>query len=74
MKSRNDLSSVGLSSDKKESVDILGVFKSITHKWIAIIVFLILWQILPTLGLVNQIFIPTPTTIAATGWEMILSG
>lgn len=74
MKSRSDLSSVGVSSDKKESFDILGVFKSITHKWIAIIVFLIIWQILPTLGLVNQIFIPTPTTIAATGWEMIVSG
>lgn len=74
MKSRNDLSIVGISSDKKDSFDILGFFKSITHKWIAIIVFIILWQILPTLGLVNEIFIPTPTTIAATGWDMILSG
>jgi len=35
---------------------------------------LILWQVLPTLGLVNQIFIPTPTTILVEMWSLILDG
>ncbi|MDR3292009.1 MAG: ABC transporter permease [Methanobrevibacter sp.] len=35
---------------------------------------MILWQVLPTLGLVNQIFIPTPTTILVEMWSLILDG
>lgn len=73
MKSLNETKNLNGSS-KKRSFDIFWIFKSFTHKWIAIIVFLILWQILPPLGVVNEIFIPTPTTIALSGWEMILSG
>lgn len=50
------------------------LFKSTLHKYIAIIVFLIAWQILPTLGLVNQIFIPTPTTILSEMYRLCLDG
>lgn len=55
------------------SFDIFGFFKNILHKYAAIIVFLLLWQILPTIGLVNEIFIPTPTTIVSTMWQLILT-
>jgi NitT/TauT family transport system permease protein len=53
---------------------IVGFFKSAVHKYIAVIVFLILWQILPTLGLVNEIFIPTPTTIVFEAYQLTLDG
>jgi NitT/TauT family transport system permease protein len=52
----------------------MGWFKSVAHKYLAIIVFLIAWQIFPTIGLVNEIFIPTPTTILAEIWKLTLDG
>lgn len=56
------------------SFNLIKFIKTITHKYTAIIVFLLLWQILPTIGVVNQIFIPTPTTIAAEMWELTVTG
>ncbi|KZX14799.1 putative aliphatic sulfonates transport permease protein SsuC [Methanobrevibacter cuticularis] len=52
----------------------MSFFKSALHKYIAIIIFLIAWQILPTLGLVNQIFVPTPTAILAEMWRLSADG
>lgn len=52
----------------------ISIIKSLLHNYIAIIIFLLAWQILPTLGLVNQIFIPTPTTILAEMWTLCLDG
>jgi len=75
MKSETEIFDATGSSRSGKLPSILGNFlKNITHKYAAIVVFLLLWEILPTLGLVNQIFIPTPTTIAAQMWELILSG
>lgn len=56
------------------SFNLKKFLKTITHKYTAIFVFLLLWQILPTIGLVNQIFIPTPTTIAAEMWQLTVTG
>ncbi len=54
--------------------NIVNYFKHFTIKWAAIIIFIILWQVLPTIGVLNPIFIPTPTTIAETIIELTLSG
>lgn len=78
MKSNTEISEVTESfQDSRSSgyyYNIVKFIKNVTHKYTAIIVFLLLWQILPTLGLVNQIFIPTPTTIAAQMWQLTLTG
>ena len=81
MKSKAEILDANATESLKKSADantfsfnVVRFFKSIAHKYIAIIVFLLLWQILPTLGLVNEIFVPTPTTIAATMWQLTLSG
>jgi len=39
-----------------------------------IVAFLVIWQILPKLGLMNEKFISTPTTILKTGWDLLKSG
>jgi NitT/TauT family transport system permease protein len=75
MKSETELfDASGSSGSQKFSISLGNFLKNITHKYAAIIVFLILWEILPTIGLVNQIFIPTPTEIAAQMWQLILDG
>jgi len=33
-----------------------------------------IWQVLAGRGVLNPLFFPTPTFLAATGWDMILSG
>jgi NitT/TauT family transport system permease protein len=55
-------------------LNVTSFLKSSLHKYAAIIVFLIAWQIAPTIGLVNPIFIPTPTVILETFWELLLNG
>ncbi|WP_019178696.1 ABC transporter permease [Methanomassiliicoccus luminyensis] len=44
------------------------------HVFGAIIVFLVLWEIAPDLGLINEVIIPTPTTIFDKFVQTILSG
>ena len=63
-----------LDASDKSSFNVLGYLKHLTHKYVAILVFFILWQILPSLNPTWAIFIPTPTTIAETIWGLILSG
>lgn len=63
-----------LSTSGKSSFNVIGYLKHLTHKYTAILVFIILWQVLPTIGVINPIFVPTPTTIAATIWSLLVSG
>ena len=56
------------------SFDIMGYLKHLSHKWTAVIVFFILWEILPTIGVVDPALIPSPSTIALTLWDPILAG
>ena len=63
-----------LSTSGKSSFNVIGYLKHLTHKYTAILVFIILWQVLPTIGVINPIFVPTPTTIAATIWGLLVSG
>lgn len=62
------------STTSKFSFDIINYLKHLTHKWAAIIVFLLIWEILPTIGLVNPLFIPAPSTIAISLVDLTLSG
>ena len=63
-----------LNTSGKSSFNVIGYLKHLTHKYTAILVFIILWQVLPTIGVINPIFVPTPTTIAATIWGLLVSG
>ena len=63
-----------LNTSGKSSFNVIGYLKHLTHKYTAILVFIILWQVLPTIGVINPIFVPTPTTIAATIWSLLVSG
>jgi NitT/TauT family transport system permease protein len=63
-----------LGTSEKSSFRATGYLKHLTHKYTAIIIFFILWQVLPTIGVINPIFVPTPTTIAVTIWDLIISG
>ncbi|MFL0196742.1 ABC transporter permease [Clostridium sp. WILCCON 0269] len=59
-------------AEKKISIiDKLGVF---TRKSIAIIIFFILWQVLPTIGVVNRQFIPSLSDIIVYLGKMLVSG
>ncbi len=42
-------------------------------KYIAIITFFILWQVLPTVWIIDSTFIPTPSTIGLAAWGMLFS-
>lgn len=53
---------------------IISYLKHISHKYIAIIVFLILWQVIPSLNPIWAMYIMTPSVIAMTMWSLTLSG
>lgn len=57
----------------KMSFDFVGYLKHLSHKWVAVIIFLILWELLPTVGLLNPLFVPAPSTIAIATWNMLIS-
>lgn len=42
--------------------------------FLGIAVILILWEIITSLHIVSPLFLPAPSAIVMTGWEMILSG
>lgn len=55
-------------------LNIFNAFKSLSHKYIAIIIFLIIWEILPVIGVFNPLFIPPPSTIAVEMWNLTING
>jgi len=52
----------------------LSVFFRVFQRSIAIILFLSLWEIAPRIGLVDEAFLPTLSTVLATGWAFLLNG
>ena len=54
-------------------LNIFNIFKSFSHKYIAIILFLILWEIFPIIGVFNPLFIPPPSTIAVEMWNLTIN-
>jgi NitT/TauT family transport system permease protein len=55
-------------------IHFIQYLKHFSHKYMAIMLFVMLWQVLPTVGLIDSIFIPTPSTIALEIGDMIFSG
>ena len=79
MKSENEIAEIRnqIGSDSNlygSSFDVIGYLKHLSHKWTAVIVFFILWEILPTIGIVDQTLVPSLSTIAMTLWDPILAG
>ena len=62
------------SNTNKFSFDIIGYIKHFTHKWIAVIVFFALWQIIPSLNPTWSVFIVTPTVIVSTIVNLTVTG
>jgi NitT/TauT family transport system permease protein len=54
--------------------DGTSLLKSILHKYIAIIIFLILWEIFPIIGIFNPLFIPPPSVVFLTMGKLIIDG
>ena len=74
MKSENEITETSTSKMAYKSVySIVNYLIDLSHKGIAIIIFLILWELLPTVGIIDPTFIPAPSTIALTAWGMIFS-
>jgi NitT/TauT family transport system permease protein len=57
-------------NEKKLSLRLLRCYR----KSIAVIVFLIFWQVAPLVGLADRQFIPTLWDVITTGWDMLVSG
>jgi NitT/TauT family transport system permease protein len=76
MKSKDETKEITgtLKPDNSLFLNIISSVKSILHKYLAIIIFLLIWQILPTIGVLNPLFIPTPTTIAVQMYSLTLDG
>ena len=68
-------SNVGTESIHKSSdFDIIDLLKSYFQRSIAIIIFLLIWEIAPRIGLVNILFISPPSVIFSSMVNLILSG
>jgi NitT/TauT family transport system permease protein len=63
-----------LKPDNSLFSNIISSMKSLLHNYSAIIIFLIIWEILPTVGILNPLFIPTPSTIAIQIYNLTLDG
>ncbi len=76
MKSRNDVveATETLKSDNSQFLYVFKTIKSLFHSYVAIIIFLIIWEILPSMGIINPTFVPTPSTIAVQMWNLTLDG
>jgi len=59
---------------KSSVLDIVSLLKSYFHQSIAIIIFLLIWEAAPRLGLVNILFISPPSVVFASMVNLILSG
>lgn len=72
MKSEGEIIEANRTADKL-SFDVIGYLKHLSHKWAAVVIFLILWELLPTVGLLNPTFISPPSTIVLATWNMLFS-
>jgi NitT/TauT family transport system permease protein len=76
MKSEDNIKEITgtLKPDNSLFSNIIHSFKSLLHSYLAIIIFLLIWEILPTIGVLNPLFIPTPSTIAIQIYSLTLDG
>jgi NitT/TauT family transport system permease protein len=59
---------------RSSAFDIVDLLKSYFQRSIAIIIFLLIWEIAPRVGLVNILFISPPSVIFSSMVDLILSG
>lgn len=59
---------------KSHDFDIIEILKFYFHRWIAILVFLLIWELAPRIGLVNILFISPPSIVLTSMYNLILSG
>ncbi len=59
---------------RSSAFDIVDLFKSYFQRSIAIIIFLLIWEIAPRIGLVNILFISPPSVIFSSMVDLTLSG
>lgn len=74
MKSESEIMEIDTSKTTyKYLYGFIGYLIDLSHKGIAIIAFIVLWELLTTVGIVDSTFIPSPSTIVVTSWAMLFS-
>lgn len=74
MKSKSEIADAGASKTTyKHLYGATGYLIDLSYRGVVIIIFLILWELLPTIGIIDSTFIPAPSTIALAAWGMIFS-
>ena len=74
MKSESEITEIRTSKTTyKYLYRFIGYLIDLSHKGVAIIAFIILWELLTTVGIVDSTFIPSPSTIIITSWGMLFS-
>lgn len=62
---------------QREVINRLASIEKKVSKWVSIatVLFLfIIWELVSRSGFVSELFLPAPTSILLTGWEMLVSG
>lgn len=54
--------------------DLIGSIKTLIQKSLAIVIFLLIWEISPRIGVVDAIFIPPASTVFLALWNLIITG
>jgi ABC-type nitrate/sulfonate/bicarbonate transport system, permease component len=74
MKSESEITEISNSKTTyKYLYGLIGYLIDLSHKGIAIIAFIALWEFLTTVGIVDSTFIPSPSTIILASWGMLFS-
>lgn len=60
--------------NRSSAFDAIDLLRSYIHRSLAIIIFLLIWEAAPRLGLVNMLFIPPPSVVLISMVNLILSG
>lgn len=68
------MSAITIEKSSKKKTDIVGKLQVFTRKSIAIIVFFILWEVLPQIGVINSQFIPPVSEIVLYLGKMLADG
>ncbi|MDP3441515.1 MAG: ABC transporter permease [Ignavibacteria bacterium] len=75
MKSSREVIEIAHGNSSKQVLSaFFDALKNIAHKWLAIFIFLIIWELLCLTGFFNPNFISSPIEVALTMWDLTLNG
>lgn len=75
MKSSREVIEIAPGNSSKQFFSVfLGALKNMAYKWVAIFIFLIIWELLCLTGFFNPHFISSPIEVALTMWDLTLNG